>query len=472
MSATMYLIMLLLSVAILVLFVVGLKMHPFLALLLSSFFLGISTGQGLSNTINFITDGFGSTLGSIGLVVILGSILAMIIQDTGCGVSIVNFFITLFKGKNLELAPGLAAYIISIPVFADVTSLLLAPLSSMLAKRKKISMSLMGFTCNTGLILTHALVPPTPGILAACIALGSDLGLTIFWGILLSLIAYFVIYFVFRKWIAKDYCEPKEEFCANIEPCEEDTDYHELVFKEKDLPNGLVSFLPLLVPVLLITISSFAKAYLQEGAALAIIDVLGNKVVALAIGVIIGIFIAFGRQDKVLENANKASNNAYGSFKEVILYGWCERALKACMNVLLITAIGGGFSKIISSSGAAEELGNMVAMSSFPKILVPFLVTAIIMTAVGSVTTAQITSASIMAPLMSGLNLSPLACCLAIGAGSLVFSHVNNSGFWTCNEFFNLNVKTSLKAQTVPLAFGGILMIVIISVLNMMGLLG
>ena len=181
MSATGFLILLIVTIALLMVLIMKVKLHPTFALFTSALFMGLVLGhfetEGFSFTevLNLITSGFGSTLGSMGIPIMLGAILAMGVQDTGAAKSIANFFIKLFRGKNLELAPSLTAYIVSIPVFGDITTILTSNIANVLSKRKHISMGKMAAFTQTGLNLTHAMVPPTPGILAVSILLGADL---------------------------------------------------------------------------------------------------------------------------------------------------------------------------------------------------------------------------------------------------------------------------------------------------------
>jgi GntP family gluconate:H+ symporter len=200
MTPGIFIIVLAVAIAVLMLLIMKIKMHPVLALFLTTLGLGLVLGNGVVGSVNLINSGFGGTLKGIGVTIILGSILAMGIQDSGAATSIANFFIRLFRGKCLELAPALTAFIVSIPVFGDITMVLTAPIASILSLRRKISMSSMAAFTGLGLFLTHGLVPPTPGILAIALMYGADLGLTIFWGTIISAIAFFGTWVLLRGW--------------------------------------------------------------------------------------------------------------------------------------------------------------------------------------------------------------------------------------------------------------------------------
>ena len=161
MSAGVFILILVVAIAALVLMIVKAKMHPVLALFIAALGTGIALGYGVTGSVDYISNGFGGTLGSVGITIILGAIISMAIEDTGAAKVIANFFIKLFRGKRMELAPALTAFIMSIPVFGDITMVLTAPIASMLSKRKHISMGKMAAFTQTGLNLTHAMVPPT-----------------------------------------------------------------------------------------------------------------------------------------------------------------------------------------------------------------------------------------------------------------------------------------------------------------------
>ena len=187
---TQFVLAIVISIAVLIVLIVKLNVHPVISLFIGGMLAGSILGNSPLVTITSIANGFGSTLGSIGMTIIFGSIIACSIRDSGAAKSMVNFFIKLFRGKNLELSTGMAAYIMSIPVFGDVTMVLISPLCAIIGKRQHKPMGLMASMTILPLNLTHSMVPPTPGILAVSVLLGADLGLVILWGIVCSLIAY------------------------------------------------------------------------------------------------------------------------------------------------------------------------------------------------------------------------------------------------------------------------------------------
>lgn len=448
------------------------KMHPVLALFIAALGTGIALGYGVTGSVDYISNGFGGTLGSVGITIILGAIISMAIEDTGAAKVIANFFIKLFRGKRMELAPALTAFIMSIPVFGDITMVLTAPIASMLSKRKHISMSTMASFTGLGLFLTHGLVPPTPGILAIALMFGSDLGMTIVWGLVISFVGFFGTYFLLRKWTEKEWIEPNPEFVRGMEETDSDS-VDDILIKDPGLPHTGEGFLPLLLPVLLISVSSFAQMYAAEGSAIyTICTTIGNKVIALSIGLLYSFYLGYKQRKMVLGVYADTYNEPKAKLGEVMLNKWVARGLVVCLSPLLITAMGGAFGNVLKNSPALEPLSKLIADSPIPAILVPWAIAAIMMTSVGSMTTAGMTAAAIVLPMMPDLGLSSLAAVLAIGSGTLMGNHYNNSGFWVMGQFFHLNTKQSVKYVTVPCAVASVICLIAVVILNAVGVFG
>ena len=468
MSATGFLILLIVTIALLMVLIMKVKLHPTFALFTSALFMGLVLGhfetEGFSFTevLNLITSGFGSTLGSMGIPIMLGAILAMGVQDTGAAKSIANFFIKLFRGKNLELAPSLTAYIVSIPVFGDITTILTSNIANVLSKRKHISMGKMAAFTQTGLNLTHAMVPPTPGILAVSILLGADLGLVIGWGVVISLIAFLLTWLVLRKWTDKEFVEPVPEVVAEIEETSSN-DVKDILITGDDLPGTFASFLTILIPVILIAGSSFINMAVAEDAPIrAYTAIFGDKGVALGLGVIYTMLLAVFHKASVRKSNKDVSGKDPENFREVVLNSWIARGLAVALPALLITGMGGALATVIKAAPAINDLAGLIEKSGVPGLLIPFLIGAIMFTAVGSMTTGGMTAAGVVGPMMATLGLTPISTVLAIGAGTMIFNHVNNSGFWVISRFFNLDLKQGFKYITLPDAVAGVFCFILI----------
>lgn len=476
MSAIGFLILLVLSIALLMVLIMKVKLHPtfslFTAALVMGLVMGVFEPEGFSFTevLTMITSGFGSTLGSMGIPIMLGAILAMGVQDTGAAKSIANFFIKLFRGKNLELAPALTAYIVSIPVFGDITTILTSNIANVLSKRKHISMGKMAAFTQAGLNLTHAMVPPTPGILAVSILLGADLGLVIGWGILISIIAFILTWLLLRKWTDKEWIEPLPEVVAEIEETSSN-DVKDILIPGKDVPGTFPAFLTILIPVVLIAGSSFINMAVAEDAPIRVwTAIFGDKVVALSLGVIYTMFLALFHKFAVRKSNQDVTGKDPANFREIILDSWIARGLSVALPALLITGMGGAFATVIKAAPAINDLAGLIENSGVPGLLIPFLIGAIMFTAVGSMTTGGMTAAGVVGPMMGILGLSPVSTVLAIGAGTMIFNHVNNSGFWVISKFFNLDLKQGLKYITVPDFVAGVICFIMICAASAVGI--
>lgn len=473
MTPMLFIGIILAAIILLTVMTLKLKMHPAICLFLIAALIGIAMGNSVVDTMSMIKSNFGSTLSGIGILIIFGAIIAMGIQDTGAATSIANFFIRLFKGKRLELAPALGGFIMSISVFGDIAIVLFAPISAVLAKRKKISMTVVAPIINLGLTLTHGLVPPTPGILAVSILLNADLGATIFWGLLISVLSFITTYLVGKPLLSRgEFIEPLPEFVENIDVAEENCSIEDLCMKEDNIPSAFSAFAPLLIPALMITVGSFGKMLFEEGTMMfRILSTIGDSILALFCGILAIVFLVPGRLSKVRKSVeqNSPDFDKNPGVIRITFDNWVSRALKVAIVPLIVTAMGGAMGGILRTSPVIEEIGNSVASKGFPTLLIPFILSAILMAVCGSMTTASMTAAGIMAPMLSVLGLSPVIAALSIGAGSMVFWHVNNSGFWVFTSLYNFNAKQGLKYFTTTNAAGGIFAFLYLALFSILG---
>ena len=470
MSIGTFLLVLVVSVFLLIFLNLKFKINSFMCLFLVATGLAILFGSTPQEALSAVQTAFGKTVGNIGMVVILGAVLAMGVQDSGAATAMTNFFIKLFKGKRLELAPALTAFILSISVFGDVSQLLTSPIAARIGKRKGISMGIITPYTIIGVWLTHGVVPPSAGILAVCLLLGADVGTMIFWSILVCFATLLITYALTIGFMRKTpFIEAKPEFVTDVEEAPADASVEDLLIKDENPLNTLAAFLPLIVPALLITIGSLGKMILPEGsAAVAVTSFLGEKTIAMLVGVIILLFTCTSRKEELIKSA-KASGAAISenpTFIELGFGNWVERGIKIAAMVIMITAMGGAFSTILSSNPAVSQIADAIVASGIPMILIPFVISAIMRAACGSMATATMTAAGICLPIMGSMGLSPLATSLAIGMGSLMFGHVNDSGMWMCCEMFHLKPEQYLKYVTTLTSLAGVIGLVILFALN------
>ncbi|WP_027075512.1 GntP family permease [Maribacter antarcticus] len=423
----MLLVLLIVSVLIIVLLTAKLNVHPFLALLTASIFFGITSGMPLNLLITSIEEGFGGTLGKIGLVILLGVLIGAFLEQTGAAYKMAELVLRIIGKKNVHAAMGILGYIVSIPVFADSGFIILNPLNKSLSKKAKLSIAGTSIALILGLMLTHVMVPPTPGPIAAAGILDADIGLVMILGIVVSALSLVVAIIYAKRVAGKTYIDP------NPELTEED-----IIEKVKTAPSTFKSFLPIVVPILLIISKSlilfFATDMSENSFLITLISFVGSPLIALIIGVLLAFTLPKKFDLAMLSEA-----------------GWTGKALQSASTILLITGAGGIFGKILQYSGIGDAMAHMFEGITIG-IWLPFLLSAAIKTAQGSSTVALITTASIMAPLMASMGFDSeilkALVVIAIGAGGLVVPHANDSSFWVVTQLTGMNVKTGYKLYT------------------------
>jgi len=439
-SGLVALLLLLLAVIAIVILTGKLKMNAFLVLTGVSFLFGLAVGLPALDIIASIKNGFGGTLASIGIVIVAGTIMGTILEKTGAALSMTQAILRLVGKSRAPLAMNIAGYIVSIPVFCDSGYVILNPLNKALAKESGVSMAVMAVALSTGLYATHTMVPPTPGPIAAASALGADLGKVIFFGLITAIPASFAGLLWATKFAKKYEVEP-----GNHES------YSEIVKKFGKLPGTFLSFFPIVFPIVLILLKSvaeFPSNPLGNGGFRVFLSFIGDPVTALIIGVLCSLLLV-----------------QRGEFKNAIS-GWMGEGIRESAIILVITGAGGAFGQIIKASPITEFIKtNMAGMRL--GIFLPFIISAALKTAQGSSTVAIVTTAGIMAPLLQSLGLDPALTTIAIGAGSMVVSHANDSYFWVVSQFSGMPVNTAYKAYTSATALEGIVAFVAVFILSL-----
>ncbi|GET22002.1 GntP family permease [Prolixibacter denitrificans] len=415
------------------------NIHPFLSLLFAAVVMGFVSGMDGGVIVRKLTEGFGKTLSSIGIIIAFGTIIGVYLEKSGGAMKIARTILKMIGEKRSALAMNLTGFIVSIPVFCDSGFVILSRLNKALSKKSGISLVVFAISLAAGLYATHVFVPPTPGPLAAAAALKADLGMVIFLGLIVALPVSLAGYF-WAKFISKRVSVVvKEETEMEEEP--------------EKLPGNLVSFAPIIFPIILIALKSIADYPTHPFGSDWIYQVLvfmGNPVIALFMGVI----LAFALKH---------------SFKETH-FDWTIKGLKEAGVIILITGAGGAFGEILRAGGIGDIIGS--GLSDFQVgILLPFILAAILKSAQGSSTVAIITTAAIVSPLLGSLGLSSetskALTVLAIGAGAMTVSHLNDSYFWVVSQFSDMNTSTALKSQTMATLLQGITGIIIIYTLNL-----
>jgi GntP family gluconate:H+ symporter len=428
-------VLLLLSVGFIILSTSVFKWHPFLSLILVAFGFGVLSGKmSLTEVVEAVNSGFGNTIGYIGIVILAGSVIGKFLEMSGGAFKLAGSALKVVGRKNIPFAMSIVGYIVSIPVFCDSAFIVLSPLAKAISRKLKISLAMLAIALSLGLYVTHSLIPPTPGPVAAAGILNADLGMVILYGLPVSL-AGLIAGWLFSVKIASKH---QIEITGDEKPAIE--------FEEKNSPSLFKSLLPIFVPIILIifrSVSALPSLPFGTGKFSEIIGFAGQPSVALMIGV----GLSFLLPEKLTKEMLSST-------------GWLGQGIIAAAGIIIITGSGGAFGKVLQASGIAEVIQNNLSGAQSLGIWLPIIIAASLKIAQGSSTVAIITSASLMAPLLTSLGLdSSTARALvvtAIGTGSIIASHANDSYFWVVTQMTGMNVTQGYRLQTIGTMVMGI----------------
>lgn len=440
-------VLLLLVIVFIVLATSKLKLHPFLSLLIAAFAYGIGCRRmSLADVVTSVNDGFGATLGTIGVVILAGSVIGTFLEKSGGAAQLARRTVACVGSKNVPLAMSFVGTIVSIPVFCDSGFILLAPLARSLAARARVPLAAAMMALSLGLYATHTMVPPTPGPVTAARLLGADLGSVIVLGLIVCVPALLVSWLFSVKWAARVELEGDQ-----VDAAGQVTE----VQAHAEAPSVTKTLLPILGPIVLIlagSISAFPSHPLGQGVAFKAVHFAGQPVVALLVGVL----LAFLLPAKLTTQMVSPS-------------GWVGEAVQAAATIIVITGCGGAFGKVLQNAGIADVVSDSVGTGSAWGIWLPFILAAAIKTAQGSSTVAIITTATIVGSLLAPLGLAdPMGRALAviaIGGGAMVVSHANDSYFWIVTQFSGMTVQQGYRLQTLGTLIEGIVVAVTVWVI-------
>jgi GntP family gluconate:H+ symporter len=471
-----------LGIAAVVLLIAWAKWHPFLALIVGAGVLGITAGAAPADTVESFTEGLGTTAGGVGVLIALGSMIGALLAESGGADGIVNRIVNGVSGAALPWAMAGVAALIGLPLFFEVGVVLLVPIVLLVARRTDVGLLRLGIPALAGLSVLHGLVPPHPGPLVAIESLQADLGLTLMLGLVCAVPTVIVAGPIFGNFIAKRVPLPVPALLAPAaagspsggsssggsasggsssggsssggdrlttgpvggrdfvdrddiaDPVSPGRSVDEQLGPRRD-PGFAAAVLTILLPVLLMLARGGAELVLPEGDAVRdVLEVLGEPVVALLAGVLVAMW-ALGRR----AGFDRRETNA-------VLGG----ALPPIAGILLIVAAGGGFKQVLVDAGVGNVIADAARDANINALVLGFLVAVGIRVATGSATVATITAAGIVAPLATTLDRPEVSLlALAIGAGSLFFSHVNDAGFWMVKEYFGMTVGQTIKTWSV-----------------------
>ncbi len=419
------------------------KVHPVFSLTAAGIISGLLFGLSPESVMRTIGEGFGKTLSGIGLVIAFGTIIGTFLERTRGTEVLANTILRWVGLKRSPLALNLAGLVISIPVYCDSGFVILSSLNYALSKKSGIKMAIFAIALATGLYSAHVFIPPTPGPLAAAAILEADLGLVMLFGLLVAVCVSLTGY-GWALLIGKRLTTGEKE--DEITPIVNETE-------ASVAPPGLLqTLLPILLPLVLIALKSIAEYPTQPFGATIFAKTagfLGNPIVALFIGVIL-CFLLLGRGRSKAKQA------------------WVGDSLKQAGSIVLITGAGGAFGAVLRTLDF-ESLLNITSASGWGGLLLAFGIAAVLKTAQGSSTVSIITTAAIIAPLLTTFGLESIIdkalAVLAIGAGAMTVSHVNDSYFWVVAEFSKMDMKTALRGHSLATLFQGLVGILVILVL-------
>jgi GntP family gluconate:H+ symporter len=454
-----------LGIAVVVALITGLRLHPFLALVLGSAVLGAVAGVSAADTVTSFTAGVGSTVGSVGVLIALGAMVGGLLADSGGADRIVTTLVDRVSGARLPWVLAAVAALLGLPLFFEIGVVLLVPIVLLVARRSRLPVLRVGIPALAGLSVLHGLVPPHPGPLAAIAVLHADLGTTLAFGLVIAIPAIVVAgplfgivatRFVTARTVdaaaaipggvadPADRPGPGATAASDVAPV---AGTHPVAAARRS-PGAVATAATVLLPVVLMLLRAGGELLLSPGRTRSVLDVIGNPPVALLAGVLVAM-VTLG---------------AGSGMGRVQVSDAVARSLPPIAGILLIVAAGGGFKQVLVDAGVGQVIADGAKGAHLSPLILGWLVAVGIRLATGSATVATITAAGIVAPLATGQSTATVALlALAVGSGSLFFSHVNDAGFWLVKEYFGLTVGETLRSWSV--------METVISVVGLIGVL-
>lgn len=413
------------GIATIILLIVWRKIHPFLALTLGSAVLALAAGIPLADTFTAFTAGLGSTIGGVGTLIAFGAIIGRLLIDSGGADQIVDTILDSTSGPGLPWAMALIAFVVGIPLFFEVGIVLLIPVVMIVARRARRPLVLVGIPALAGLSALHGLVPPHPGPLIAIDAVGANLGMTLGLGLLVAvptvIISGPLSARLMARWVPIEAPEPLGAAETHDGP----------------RPAFTTSIFVVLLPVVLMLLRTVVETLGPEnmpGVLAHTALFLGQPIVALLITVLAAMYLFGTRLGLRADEVSARVGTSLGPIA----------------GILLIVGAGGGFKQTLVDSGIADIIAAWIEQAAVPALLAGWLVAVSVRLATGSATVATITAAGIMKPLAADMPPTGVALLvLAIGAGSVFLSHVNDAGFWLVKEYFGMSVGQTFKTWSL-----------------------
>lgn len=418
----MPLLIIVIGVILLLLLMIKFKLNGFLSLIIVSLIVGVAEGMPIEDVVTSITNGVGGTLGSLALIIGFGAILGKLMADSGGAQRISITLIEKFGKKRIQWAVVITGFVVGFALFYEVGFVLLIPLVFTIAAEAGLPLLYIGIPMAAALSVTHAFLPPHPGPTAIAGIYNADIGKTLLYGAILGLPTAILAGPIFSKLLKK-----------MEHPIPEGL-YNPKIFKDEEMPSFVTSVVTALIPVFLMAIQAIVKMILpSESIIVRYASFFGSPVIALLISVVVALF-TFGL------NRNKKMDEVMKTVAE---------AITSIAMMLLIIGAGGALKQVLVDSGVANYIGDVMKQSNISPLILAWLIASILRISLGSATVAGLTAAGIVAPVVASTGVSPELMVIATGAGSVIFSHVNDPGFWLFKEYFNLSLPETLKSWSV-----------------------
>lgn len=444
----MEILALVIGIVFLLLMIIKFKINTFVSLVMTSVLTAILLGMNLSKIAASIETGIGGSLGELSLVFGFGAMLGRLVADAGGAHRIATTLIEKFGKKRLQLAIMLASFIIGLALFFEVGMVLLIPIVFAIALEADVPILYLGISMAAALSVTHGFLPPHPAPTAIAQALGANDGKVLLFGIIVAVPSAYVAGPLFTK-LAQKFAPSAFERKGNLSSFGDMKETN-----PEDEPGFGLSVLTSLFPVILMAITTIYKMTVGTGTKTLldqIVNLIGDPAIAMLISLLFAMWSMGWARGRVTKD----------------IMATLESAVKSIAMLLLVIGGGGGFKQVLIDGGVGNEVAKMFAHSSISPLILGWLITVVLRVALGSATVAALTSAGIVAPLMATAGVDPALMVLAIGAGSLAASHVNDAGFWMFREYFDLTIKQTLSIWTVLETVISVVGIIVVMLLNL-----
>jgi gluconate:H+ symporter, GntP family len=439
------------GIALIVVLITVAKLHPFLALIFGALTVGIVAGVNIGDVLESFADGFGTTAAGVGVLIALGAMFAKLLADSGGADEIVDTIVGHASPRALPWAMALVGAIIGLPMFFEIGLVLLMPVIYLVAKRSQLSLITVGIPALAGLSAMHGLVPPHPGPLTAIDLLGADLGITLALGVAVAIPTVIVAGPLFGRlagrWVVLDVPDrfDADDFSGNggvgaaageVEAGGTGAATQTATRTQRQRPSFGITLASVLLPVALMMGKALVDIFIDDENNLLrqTFDILGRPLMALLIAVIVGMFTLGRGAAMTRDHIAKC----------------LETSLPPVAGIILIVAAGGGFKQVLVDTGIGTKLAEWATAANISAILLAWVLAVLIRLATGSATVATITASSLMLGLVEGMSTGEVSLIvLAVGAGSLFFSHVNDAGFWLVKEYFGMSVGQTIKSWSI-----------------------